>query len=111
VDLFAGAGGLSCGLEMAGFSSIFANEIEPIHAKTYQHNHPNTEVILDDIRAVCESNLQKMLGLKKGELDLLAGGPPCQGFSINAPVRSLDDERNHLETFCELQKYYSPKLF
>ena len=96
VDLFAGAGGLSCGLEMVGFSPILANEIDPIYAETYKRNHPNTEMIVDDIREVCDSNLKKALDLKVGELDLLAGGPPCQGFSINAPIRSLDDERNHL---------------
>lgn len=96
VDLFAGAGGLSCGLEMAGFYPILANEINPNYAKTYKQNHPNTEVVIDDIREVCNRNIKKILGLKVGELDLLAGGPPCQGFSINAPIRSLDDERNHL---------------
>lgn len=96
VDLFAGAGGLSCGLEMAGFSPTFANEINPNYAETYKRNHPSTEVIVEDIRAVCDGNLKKTLGLKAGEIDLLAGGPPCQGFSINAPVRSLDDDRNHL---------------
>ena len=96
LDLFAGAGGLSCGLEMAGFSPIFANEINPVFAKTYKENHLNTEVVVDDIRAICDRNLKKSLALKVGELDLLVGGPPCQGFSINAPIRTLDDKRNHL---------------
>ncbi len=96
IDLFAGAGGLSCGLGMAGFTPIFANELVEAHANTYQVNNENTVVITGDIRQVCESNLKRMLELKKGELDLLAGGPPCQGFSVNAPIRDLDDERNHL---------------
>lgn len=89
VDLFAGAGGLSCGLEMAGFKPILANEIDPKYAETYKYNHPDTEVVVDDIRAVNDINLKENIGLKAGELDLIAGGPPCQGFSINAPIRSL----------------------
>jgi len=96
VDLFAGAGGLSCGLEMAGFHPILANELVPAYAETYRHNHPDTELIVGDIRQVCARNIRERLGVKKGEVDLLAGGPPCQGFSINAPIRSLDDDRNHL---------------
>jgi len=96
IDLFAGAGGLSCGLGMAGFSPILANELVEAHANTYQKNHQDTQVVIGDVRQVCEANLKRMLGLKKGELDLLAGGPPCQGFSVNAPIRDLDDERNHL---------------
>ncbi|EDN71359.1 C-5 cytosine-specific DNA methylase [Beggiatoa sp. PS] len=96
VDLFAGAGGLSCGLEMAGFHPLFANEIEPVYANTYKHNHPNTDLVIGDVRQMCASTLRERLGVKQGEIDLLAGGPPCQGFSINAPIRSLDDDRNYL---------------
>lgn len=96
IDMFAGAGGLSCGLKEAGFTPILANEIDPVYAKTYSQNHEKTEMVVGDIRDVCERNLKNSLGLLKGELDLLVGGPPCQGFSINAPIRSLDDARNHL---------------
>lgn len=98
VDLFAGAGGLSCGLEMAGFEPQFACEIEPIYASTYKHNHRNMPVYVDDVRGLDGNAILKATGLKKGDLDLLAGGPPCQGFSINAPIRSLDDYRNQLVT-------------
>ncbi len=96
IDLFAGAGGLSCGLRMAGYNPILANELVEAHANTYQVNNENTTVIVGDVRQICESNLKKKLGLKKGGLDLLAGGPPCQGFSVNAPIRDLNDKRNHL---------------
>lgn len=96
IDLFAGAGGLSCGLEMAGFRPLLANELQPVFAASYQLNNPETELLRGDIRQLCASSLRALLGLRQGELDLLAGGPPCQGFSINAPIRSLDDERNHL---------------
>ncbi len=96
IDLFAGAGGLSCGLKMAGFQPILANELVEAHANTYKFNHPDTEVVVGDVRQVCETNLKNKLGLKIGELDLLSGGPPCQGLSVNAPIRDLNDERNHL---------------
>jgi len=96
VDLFAGAGGLSCGLEMAGFRPVLANELVPAYAETYRHNHPDTNLIIGDVRQLCAINIRQRLGVEKGEIDLLAGGPPCQGFSINAPIRSLDDARNHL---------------
>ncbi|MDT0164484.1 DNA cytosine methyltransferase [Actinotalea sp. AC32] len=96
IDLFAGAGGLSEGLREAGFSSLYANEIHPRFAATYKVNHPETLVESKDIRSVGAAEVRDRLGLERGDLDLLAGGPPCQGFSINAPVRSTEDHRNHL---------------
>ncbi len=96
VDLFSGAGGLSCGLEMAGFETIASVEQERVYAETFAKNHPHAQVFVEDIRELSRKNLPALLGVKKGELELLAGGPPCQGFSINAPIRTLDDPRNHL---------------
>jgi DNA (cytosine-5)-methyltransferase 1 len=96
VDLFSGAGGMSCGLQMAGFESVLGSDIHPIYANTFAQNHSGARVITKDIRQLSEQDILDLVGLKSGELDLIAGGPPCQGFSINAPVRSLDDQRNHL---------------
>ncbi len=96
IDLFAGAGGLSEGLRQAGFAGLYANEIKSRYAETYALNHPHTLIDQRDIRKVNATSVRKRLGIKRGELDLIAGGPPCQGFSINAPIRSRDDERNHL---------------
>lgn len=96
IDLFSGAGGLSEGLSEAGFHSLFASEIVPVYAQTYKRNHPDAEVLTEDIRAVDAVEIRKQLGIEREELDLIAGGPPCQGFSINAPVRSILDKRNHL---------------
>lgn len=96
IDLFAGAGGLSEGLSEAGFHSLFASEIMPVYAATYQKNHPSAKVLTADIRSIDANQIREELGIERGELDLLAGGPPCQGFSINAPVRSVLDQRNHL---------------
>lgn len=96
IDLFAGAGGLSTGLELAGFNVLFANEIISAYAQTLSRNHPDSEIYVDDIRSISPKIIRKNLGLSVGELDLVAGGPPCQGFSINAPVRSNEDARNNL---------------
>ncbi len=111
IDLFAGAGGLSEGLSEAGFHSLFANELVPIHARTYKHNHPDTVVETADIRTLDAEAVRKRLGMEKGELDLLAGGPPCQGFSINAPVRSLLDDRNHLfKEYLRFVSAFEPRM-
>lgn len=96
IDLFAGAGGLSTGLEMAGFTPLFANEISESYATTLKNSHSDTVVETGDIQKVDAKSVRRALQLKRGELHLLAGGPPCQGFSINAPVRSVEDKRNHL---------------
>ena len=105
IDLFAGAGGLSEGLEEAGFHGIFASEIVPQYADTYRRNHPSTTVMTQDIRKLDAEDIRKQLGMKKGQLTLIAGGPPCQGFSINAPIRSTLDQRNHL--FKEYLRFWS----
>lgn len=96
IDLFAGAGGLSEGLSEAGFHCLFANEAVPVYAQTYMKNHVGAKVLTSDIRTVDANDIMQSLGLQRGELDLIAGGPPCQGFSINAPIRSNEDSRNHL---------------
>ncbi len=96
IDLFAGAGGLSEGLREAGFHALYANEIKKRYSETYALNHPNTIIDPKDIRKVDARAIRKRLKIKRDQLDLIAGGPPCQGFSINAPVRSANDERNHL---------------
>ncbi|MEO6532110.1 MAG: DNA cytosine methyltransferase [Pseudolysinimonas sp.] len=96
VDLFAGAGGLSEGLSEAGFRTLYANEVVPTYAATFALNHPDAIVDSSDVRTVDAARIRQQLGLDRGELDLMAGGPPCQGFSINAPQRSAEDRRNHL---------------
>ena len=110
LDLFAGAGGLSEGLREAGFATLYANEVEPVYAKTYALNHANAIVDARDIRLVDADEIRESLGLAQGELDLLAGGPPCQGFSINAPTRTTMDERNHLfKDFLRFVSAFKPK--
>lgn len=110
IDLFAGAGGLSEGLSEAGFHCLFANEVMPVYAQTYMKNHIGTKVLTADIRTIDAKDVMRDLGLKRGELDLIAGGPPCQGFSINAPVRSNEDSRNHLfKEYLRFVETFAPK--
>ncbi len=110
IDLFAGAGGLSEGLSEAGFHCLFANEVMPVYAQTYMKNHIGTKVLTADIRTIDAKDVMRDLGLERGELDLIAGGPPCQGFSINAPVRSNEDSRNHLfKEYLRFVETFAPK--
>ena len=93
VELFAGAGGLSVGLERAGIHVVIANEIMRDFAATLAANHPNTKVIREDIHKINFRNELKKLGLKS--VDVLSGGPPCQGFSTIGS-KNRQDPRNSL---------------
>lgn len=102
---------MSEGLENAGFRSLYASEIVPAYAATYGANHASAEVDVRDIRSIDPLEIRNRLGLAQGSLDLLAGGPPCQGFSINAPVRSTTDPRNHLfRDFLRFVDGFQPRL-
>ena len=97
IDLFCGAGGLTEGFRQAGFETLFANDIDANALETFALNHPTTPLIYHGaVEQIQPRKILRSLGLRKGELDVLVGGPPCQGFSINAPDRALDDPRNHL---------------
>lgn len=99
IDLFSGPGGLTQGLKQAGFAVVGGVEQEPIACETYSRNHPETRLWQDDIRELEPSQVREELGLKRGELDLLAGCPPCQGFSslrTRNGKQAVDDGRNDL---------------
>lgn len=95
-DLFAGAGGLSLGFHLEGLRSVFFNEIDKDAAATFQSNFPEAKGFVGPIEKLSAAALLSEAGLVEGELDVLVGGPPCQGFSINAPARTSSDSRNHL---------------
>ncbi len=95
-DLFCGAGGLSIGFKEAGFKIAFANDIDEQCRDTYLLEHPSTCWLDGSIEDLTAKGVLKTTGLEKGEIDVLIGGPPCQGFSINAPRRNIGDARNHL---------------
>src|SRR3982750_4218687 len=81
IDLFCGAGGLTQGLKQAGFSVVGAVESHRTYAETFRLNQPTTTLEEKDILEVNPVDFMTRLGLKEGELDLLAGCPPCQGYS------------------------------
>lgn len=111
IDLFAGAGGFGLGLSMAGFNIPLALEIDDWATDTLYANHEeNVTILQDDIRIY--NNLAEISKLLPKELDLIIGGPPCQGFSISGPVKDPNDPRNTL--FVEFAKwvgFYKPKMF
>lgn len=112
IELFAGAGGLALGLEQAGFEHIGLVEFDKNAANTLKSNRPNWNVICEDIEKVAKRDLEKEFNIKKGELDLLSGGAPCQSFSYAGKRLGLDDVRGtmfyHYAVF--LNKL-QPKMF
>ncbi|VWD57226.1 DNA cytosine methyltransferase [Burkholderia contaminans] len=99
IDLFSGCGGLSLGLKKAGFVVAAAVEIDRKAQETYRLNHPKVRLYAQDIRGLDPAEVLRGAGLKPGELDLLAGCPPCQGFSrlrTKNQRTSVKDERNDL---------------
>lgn len=112
VELFAGAGGLALGIEKAGFTTIGLIELDRDAAQTLKHNRPKWKVINDDIANVSCLDLEEFFSIKKGELDLLSGGAPCQAFSYAGKRLGLEDARGtlfyHYAIFLEKLQ---PKLF
>lgn len=93
-DLFAGAGGLATGFHLAGCRTLFFNEIDAVAAGTLSHNFPEAAKFVEPIQELTAARIAGAVDTHG--LDVMVGGPPCQGFSINAPIRSNDDPRNHL---------------
>ena len=93
IDLFAGVGGLSLGFEKAGFDVVLANEYDASIAAAYKENHKKTKMIVGDITSL---DLKKTFGEYIGKIDVVIGGPPCQGFSQKGQRKTIHDERNFL---------------
>lgn len=99
IDLYCGAGGLTEGLKQAGFSVIGAVDISPLAIEAFEANHPETVVWRRDVRRLTPGEMMDRLAIAPGELDLLAGCPPCQGFSSMRTHRrgtNVEDRRNAL---------------
>lgn len=109
IDLFSGVGGLSLGFQEVGFQVVFANEVDKEIAKSYCKNHPTVNMINEDITKL---ELKTTFRDYIDKVDIVIGGPPCQGFSQKGSRNIYFDERNYLfRYFCEVVKYIKPKYF
>ena len=109
IDLFAGVGGLSLGFEMAGFEIVLSNEYDPAIAEAYVRNRNNANMIVADITKL---SIEETFGQYIGQVDVVIGGPPCQGFSQKGQRKSIDDDRNFLfKYFHQVVALVQPKYF
>lgn len=111
LSLFSGAGGCSLGFKQAGYDILFASDIDTSATKSYGANFPETNALQADIRELDFRQVLTNLGLRVGELDVMVGGPPCQGFST-AGLRFWDDPRNSLlKQYIQALHTMQPKWF
>lgn len=109
IDLFSGVGGLSLGFEQAGFHVVLANEYDNEIAAAYKKNHDETQMVVGDITKL---DIDKTFGPFVGKIDVIVGGPPCQGFSQKGQRKTIHDERNFLfKYYVKVVDLIKPKYF
>ena len=112
IDLFAGAGGMSLGFDKAEFENILAVEYDKCFAETYSFNFPKHNLKVADIKNISNEEIKKLIGNNK--IDVIIGGPPCQGFSIAGKIgrNFIEDERNQLfKEFVRFVEVIKPRIF
>ena len=112
VDLFAGVGGLSLGFEKESFESVFSIDFDRDTCKTYRRNFPDNTLLEKDIKDLTKKEILDLA--EDGEVDVIVGGTPCQGFSMAGGIgrKFIDDPRNHLfREFARVVEILSPKFF
>jgi DNA (cytosine-5)-methyltransferase 1 len=113
IDLFSGCGGLTLGLEQAGFNVLGAVEIDADAVETYKANHRGVLIKQGDIRQLSARQFRQELKIRPGELDLLAGCPPCHGFSTlrtrNGANRNRDGRNDLVREMLRFAKAFRPK--
>ncbi len=110
IDLFAGAGGITEGFRKAGYVCCCANDFDEEAKHTFAFNHPGVPFLLKDVRSVTADELLQQAGCKSEEIDVITGGPPCQGFSL-AGQRLSDDPRNVLfREYIRIAEQIQPKV-
>lgn len=108
IDLFSGCGGFSTGLEMAGHKCLLGVDFQKEAVQTFAKNHPQAHALHMDIHKLTRSELKKYIDFD--EVDMVVGGPPCQGFSTVGRGQ-VDDKRNSLfEQFVRIVKLTNPKI-
>lgn len=109
IDLFCGAGGLSTGFKQAGFNVILGIDNDGSALKTFKLNHPESEILEKDISKITKKDVTSKIGNRK--VDIIIGGPPCQGFSL-AGRRNPNDPRNFLiNQFLRIVSLVEPEIF
>lgn len=110
IDLFCGCGGLSYGFERAGFNVLLGIDNDEKALETFELNHKNAKTICGDITQIrYEEDIKQIIGYKR--IDVIIGGPPCQGMSLSGP-RKFDDPRNKLYlSYIRLVEEIRPKMF
>lgn len=110
IDLFAGAGGITEGFRQAGYRCAFANDFDEEARHTFTFNHPSTPYLMKDVKELTLLDIETTIGKALGEVDVITGGPPCQGFSL-AGMRLANDPRNSLfREFVRLTGVIKPKV-
>lgn len=109
LDLFCGCGGLSFGFEQVGYRILLGIDVWEDALKTFKYNHRYSDILCADLSTL--SPLEVNNKINGQEVDVIVGGPPCQGFSI-AGKRMVEDKRNELyKSFVRMVEYFKPKAF
>ena len=111
IDLFCGCDGFSKGFEEAGFKVRFGVDLWKDATVTYKKNFPDATVLNEDIIKITGKDILKAANMHKSDVDVIIGGPPCQGFSVSGK-RMIDDERNKLyKSYVSIVSELKPKIF
>lgn len=109
IDLFCGCGGLSYGFEKAGYNILLGIDNDSKALETFELNHKGAKSICGDITTITYDDIKSIIGNK--QIDVIIGGPPCQGMSLSGP-RKIDDPRNRLYlSYIRLVEEIKPKAF
>lgn len=113
IDLFCGCGGISVGLQNSGFNVLAGIDIEKKYIASFRQNFTKAKALTTDITTVSAEDFMSIVGIVPGELNLLVGGPPCQGFSKNVPRKNryLEDPKNLLvKSFLDYCEKLKPEM-
>jgi len=106
ISLFAGGGGMTLGMSQAGFKSVFATDLKPSAHETFNHNFPGVPFFAGDVRRLTRKKLEEAVGDQR--IDLIVGGPPCQGFSTIGDQNPADPRNGLFWCFARIVEWLQP---
>ena len=109
IDLFSGCGGLSYGFEMSGFDILLGIDNWDDSLETFKHNHKNSEILCTDLSKIDAKSIKNKINNQ--DVDIIVGGPPCQGFSLAGKRNSKDDRNKLVMDYVRIVKNLKPKFF